>query len=335
MLICGYVASGGGATELYVMALLRYGDLMVATVGRLECCLASSVSIMRKVGAVVRLRIDCLLISSLVLFACTTNQIRTIVTPSGKIVRASDLNISFAIDKKYDRDAIIGMLRSDDPAGIASRAKRMGIDLELALKIHAYANPSELNELVEKLVENRFEKDGLAIQAAKADFETEWRNLLPLFSNIVVETTEAPWVHAEYFCVVSSFHPGISDWFGNKVAVKYDSSSVFKRRILAHEILLSDVFQLLRKRYGRSEIGDWQVWAFSEITAVFILNNARLQAFWPDFPHAGDYFSKSNYPQLSDLEGQLKELFDQRSSYMDYEEKSAAVLKVFSHTHRE
>jgi hypothetical protein len=245
------------------------------------------------------------------LLSCTTN---------GNPSTAPDLRLSFVIDKEYDRDMVIGMFRSYDPAGLESRAKNMGVDISVAREIRD-ADLSDAEKLASKLVEDRFASNGAAIQASRADFEAQWKGLLPLFSRVVVETTESPWVHPEYICVVSSIHLGVSNWIANKVAANFVRGHANSGKIVAQEITLSDVFQLLRKRYPREEINDWQVWAFSEITASLILDDPRLQVFWPSSPLL------SNYPQLAALRPKLKELFDHRTSYVDYEDKSVPLLK--------
>lgn len=68
--------------------------------------------------------------------------------------------------------------------------------------------------------------------------------------------------------MVSAAHPGLSSWYGNKIAAGYALDPVQKRRIPAHEILLSHAFQIMRRYRGSQEIDDWRVWAFSEITGV-------------------------------------------------------------------
>lgn len=252
-----------------------------------------------------------------ILVGCTARQARTAEVPNFKLF--------FIVDRQYDKDATIGMFRNDDPAGLENRARSAGIDPAVARKIRDASNPIVGLELVNKLVDDRFQKEGEALEASKDDLWLQWKDLLPVFSNVVVETTESPWVHPDYICVVSSMFPGTSDWLGNKVAVGFNLSAERKRRTLANEILLSDVFQLLRKRHPRSEISDWQVWAFSEITPSFILDDQRLKPYWPNLPHGWG----SNYPQLPRLEKSLKELFDHRTSYVDYEDKAAKVLKSF------
>ena len=235
---------------------------------------------------------------------------------------APDFRLSFVIDKEFDTENVMSMFRSYTPAGLEGRAKGMGVDLNIAREIRD-ADLSTAKKLAAKLVEDRFATDGVAIQASKAYFEVQWKHLLPLFSQMVVELTEAPWVHPEYICVISSIHRGLSNWDGNKVAVHFDFNRSYNGKILAEEITLSDVFQLLRKRHPREEINDWQVWAFSEITASLILNDPKFEVLWPNTP------IQSNYHQLTALRPKLKDLFDHRTSYLDYEDKSVPLLQDF------
>lgn len=263
---------------------------------------------------------------AIALTGCATEQTKLNVS------QTPVLRLSFVVDKQFDVNGVVSMFRHSDPAGIESRARSMGVDLEVARRIHDTSSLIEARHLAERLVNSRFTEDGAAIRRSITAFQNPWEDLLPLFSAVVVETTQSPWIHSHYTCVVSSIHPGLSNWRGNKVAVKYDSSREVKLRILAHEIALSDVFQLFRERYTRFEVDDWQVWAFSEITAVFILDDPRLRAFWPDFPHAGGYFAHSNYKQLAEIEKRLKAVFDGRTSYIDYEDQAAGILRAFKQT---
>jgi len=251
---------------------------------------------------------------------CTTAPTRTVETQG--------LRLLFSTDKAVDVRSVLNFFRGADPAGLESRAALMGVNIDRARAIRD-ATPAEAQALATTLVDECFQRDGAAIVASVGDFQAIWKDLLPLYSQVVAEITESPWVHSEYTCVVSSIHPGISSWYGNLVGIRFDSASVIKRRILAHELVLSNVFQLLRKRYGVAEIGDWQVWAFSEITAVLILDDPRLQPWWPNIAHGGNYFAHSNYPQLEAPEKLLKNLYDHRANYADYEQRAVEVLKDF------
>ena len=150
---------------------------------------------MRKIGTA-----SCILL--LVLVSC--------VTDSTDQNKAKTLAISFLVDQQFDADTTYGMFRSDDPAGLSSRAKGMGIDPETAQRIHNTSNEVEARKLAAELVQERFDRQGADIRASIEVYTEAWKDLLPLFSRIVIEKTEAPWVHPEYICVVSAIHPGIT-----------------------------------------------------------------------------------------------------------------------------
>lgn len=65
-----------------------------------------------------------------------------IAAPSAAEIAApasrSALKLRFILDKNYDTREVYNMLHRDDPAGLVSRAKSMGIGLELAEKIKIF-----------------------------------------------------------------------------------------------------------------------------------------------------------------------------------------------------
>lgn len=254
----------------------------------------------------------------LILMSCTTSQVEQ--HPGAK------LRLSFVIDKTFDENHLVSIFRSYDPAGLVGRAASMHIDADFARRIRDAATPVKAKELARAFVQDRFREQGTAIEASKTEYEKKWKDLLPILSSVVVGTTESAWIHPHYTCVISSIFPGLSDWRGSTVAAKFDNPAPLKRQMLAHEIVLSDVFQLLRKRYTISEVNDWQVWAFSEITAALILDDPMLEGFWPNLAPERSY---SGYPQLPQLAKKLKQLFDHRTSYVAYEEASISALMGF------
>lgn len=245
--------------------------------------------------------------------------------------QAAVLKLDFTSDRYYDADHLVGMFRHADPAGIEWRARSMGIDPELAKKIRD-AEPAEAQSLARKMVDDVFALHRDEIAAAQEAISRKWTSLIEPFSDAVTRSTQRPWRHPEYVCVVSAVHPGQSDWHGNKVAIGYNKPQ-FWLRVLAHEIVLSDAYQIMYDAHGgeRHELDDWQIWAFSEITAVLILDDPALNRFWPDTPPAGHYYGGANYPQLAEFEGRLKSIYDERKSFDDFMAKAVAVLQQFHH----
>ena len=59
------------------------------------------------------------------------------------------------------------------------------------------------------------------------------------------------------------------------------------------------------------------------MTGPLIVDGPKLQVLWPSSPLL------SNYPQLAALRSRLTELFDHKTSYVDYEDKAVPLLQDF------
>lgn len=237
------------------------------------------------------------------------------------------LRLSFILDKNYDTHEVYGMLHHDDPAGLVSRARSMGLDLEFARKIKNSSNFAEVAGQLGPLVDKIYAEEGPALSASTSAYTASWDVVIGTFSEIIPAITGHAWFYGKYVCVVSAFNPGISSWYGNKIVRKYGEDPVKQRRITAHEIVLSHVFHIVRLYYTKDEIDDRQVWKFAEISAVFVLNDRNLVQLWPWFKPPPEYFSRSNYPQLAEVERALAPLYKARRSFKDYLDESMSVLK--------
>jgi hypothetical protein len=248
--------------------------------------------------------------------------------PNTSFGKQPDFHIDFIMDKTYDEYMIYVMLRPGDPAGLISRAKSMGIDLELARTIKEAKSFAKIKRKLDKLVNAKYHKESDNIKKSIKEYALSWETIKGTFSNIIVDITEHDWFYDKYTCVVSPFHRGISNWYGNKIVRKYNEDPIRQRRITAHEIVLSHIFHIVRKYYKKEDLDDWKVWKFAEISTVFVLNDERLRRFWPWFIPPEDYFSKSNYPQLAPVESKLKTIYNNRKDFKDYLDKSIKIQKT-------
>jgi len=237
------------------------------------------------------------------------------------------LKLRFVLDKDYDTHELYGMLHHDDPAGLVSRAKSLGIDLELARKIKNSGDFGEMAGQLGLIVDKVYLEEGAALSGSTSAYTASWEVVIGTFSKIIPAITGHDWFYENYVCVVSAFNPGISSWYGNKIVRKYGEDPVKQRRITAHEIVLSHIFHIVRLSYTKDEIDDRQVWKFAEISTVFVLNDGSLARLWPWFKAPPEYFSGSNYPQLAELERTLAALYNARKSFKGYLDASMSVLK--------
>jgi hypothetical protein len=247
---------------------------------------------------------------------------------------APGLALRFVLDRDFDRARIWGMSRVADPAGWEHRSRSMGLEPSVAARIKAAREPAEVADLLNRVVEARYRWFGARLPALRDEYEREWARLVRRFSDVVTELTGRPWYYRDYVVVVSAFHRGISNWYGNLVACDAAFSLEFKRRMVAYEVTLSHVFHVVRSRHAPAAVDDWRVWAFAEVTTVLLLADARLAPEWPSAPRPGTYFAGSGYPQLAPLEAELLRLFAARRSFEDYVDRAVPVLRRFSQTHR-
>ena len=218
------------------------------------------------------------------------------------------------------------MLKGDDPAGNESRARDMGVTLEYLTKIKNSDSFQDIEYAIDGFVQERHKQHKLEIDNAIKGYDESWQSIIDEFSEIVYKLTEHDWFYEEYICVISPIHRGISNWYGNTIARKCGDDYHKQRRITAHEIILSHFFHIIRKYYSNDQLSDWRTWAFSEISTVFILNNEDLLKFWDWFIPSGNYFSKTNYPQLAKVEDELRKIYGTKENVMDYVNKAKELL---------
>ncbi len=252
-----------------------------------------------------------ILLAFLLFYSCSSN---------------SNISIHFTIDKTYDIETIVQRFRTYDPAGLESRSQSMGINYEYAKKISKMDSFDATME-VGKLVNSKYKEDLPKIQNSVNQYQKSWNKIIRYFSKEVVHLTQHQWFYRKYICVVSAFSPGLTSSHGNKVVRVYNLNPDEQRRITAHEIVLSHILHILRENYTASEIDPWTSWALGEITTVFILDEGSMMPLWKNYSKVTNYFSTSNYPQLTELEDKLKVIYNSKKDFKDYLDKSILLLK--------
>jgi len=227
----------------------------------------------------------------------------------------SNFSIKFVVDKNWDMQSIYSMFRSDGGfAGLAARAKHMCIEYDFAKMIHDSNDFSEIKESLEILVNNRYQEIGNGLKQSVKDYSLAWESIINEFSDIVIELTQHEWFYDNYVCVVSAFHIGLSNWYGNKVTRLYGVDPIEQRGITAFEIVLSHVFHISRKYYNIEDVPDHVIWGISEITAMLILEDNRLMKLW-----GNNYTpSVSGYHQLAELERKLRNAYSENEGFLNY-----------------
>ena len=257
--------------------------------------------------------------TAFLLAACATNQIGDINNLKKRTQEPSkQFKINFDINPDYDAIMIFNILNSNDPAGLESRARDMGIDLNLAKKIKKAKKIENVKTDINKLISVTYSQVQADLLRSVAEYAKSWESIILDFTRAVYKLTDHYWFYDQYICFISPFHGGVSNWYGNIILRHYKEDPIIQRRITAYEIVLSHIFHIVRKYYSKDVIDDMKVWAFAEITTTFILNEKELTQFWKWFKPPLNYFSKSNYPQLANIEDKLKVLYKGREDFKSY-----------------
>lgn len=233
------------------------------------------------------------------------------------------MKLKFVIDAKYDAKMIWHMLRGND---WKYRAERMGINESFAEKIHTSTETKVESEL-EELVEKEYKNIKPFIEKSLQQYQASWDEIIEDFSQTVEQLTHT-WFYNEYVCVVTNFHPGISDWNGNLIGRWWKENSYLQRRITAHEIILAHYFSIHRNYFKDSGLVDKQIWALAEIAAFALTGlESKITKFWP-WDKSG-YYTNHNYPHIVELQNQLQDPFKNRKDFREYIETGIKLVKNF------
>lgn len=236
------------------------------------------------------------------------------------------MKIKFVIDKKYDFEMIHPMLQGKD---WEYRAGEMGINLDFAKQIHKFKerdSPKIFEELW-RLVEEEYSKVETFMEKTRQQYQDSWNEIMEDFSKIIAELT-FPWLYDEYTCVVTNFHPGLSNWNGDVIGRWWKENPYTQRRITAHEILLAHYFSIHRHHFPDSGLTDKQIWALAEIDGFALTGlEDKLKQFWP-WDNRG-YYSDHNYPHIVQLQKELRDPFINRKDFKEYVGKGIKLVKNY------
>lgn len=195
------------------------------------------------------------------------------------------------------------------------------IDKEYEL---GFAKDDLQKKAINELYDSRFE----LLKLTKELYQKYWNEIDDAFSKEVEKITNYSWPYERYDCVVTLYFRGFSNWGkGAKVAWYAYENPYRLRRWVAHEILLSNFFEIIYRHYKNENLTDNQIWALAEITGFCLACFTDLgKKFWPwDM----NYHTNHNYPQIVELQNKLKPIFLERKDFKDYIEKCIKLVKEY------
>lgn len=161
---------------------------------------------------------------------------------------------------------------------------------------------------LEPYLDYQYEILGKHLDNARESYQGSWDQINDAFSVYVYNRTGHDWFYSEYECVVSVFQRGASNWgHAPKIVRWWKENAYSMRRITAHELILSHYFEIYRRNYSESGLTDGQVWALAEIAAISLTSLPQdVKNFWP---WDTQYYTNHNYPQIVQLQKELRGVF--------------------------
>ena len=198
------------------------------------------------------------------------------------------------------------------------------IDKEYDKRYASKGNPVDSQHF-----EEIYEKCHQYLEYTQDQYQKTWDEIGQEFSNYIEKETGYKWFYPTYYCVVSVVNMGISNWGREpKIIRGWKENPYSQRRITAHELVLSHYFEIYKRNYSDYKLSDRQVWALAEIAAFALTSlTETVKTFWPwDF---SGYYTNHNYPQIVELQNNLKDEFINRKSFDEYIKRGIELVKLY------
>ena len=215
------------------------------------------------------------------------------------------MKLNFIIDKKYD--------------------------LELVLNIGGFfisTRKKTDKNVIKRMIDEKYRKLSKYLRKTKPLYQESWDSINKEFFKITEKITGYPWKYKNYFCVLSLFYIGVSNWGGNKIARTWQENPYTMRKITAHELIISHIFTIFEKDFKKERLTNKQKWALAEISAWAITGlEEKMLKFWPWITEKEKYPLNHNYPELYNLQKALRPKYEKKKNFRQFLQEGISMIK--------
>lgn len=159
----------------------------------------------------------------------------------------------------------------------------------------------------------------LYMEDSVKSYQKSWDKINNEFFGLVGKITGYNWKFNKYYCIISAFHGGISNWGGNEIVRIWSENPYMQRRTTAHELVLSHIWMILEKQNTSKMWSDDKKWQYAEIITWCLLGLERsFRKFWPWVPEDKLFPMKHNYPQLLPLQKKLGLIYKKSKTFNQF-----------------
>ncbi len=239
------------------------------------------------------------------------------------------MKVKYIKDIDYDSEILWIMLSSPDPAGNKNRATSMGLEMNTYEKIAKAEDYKDIKDFILKLVEEKYKENSITISKAPALYQKAWNKINDKFSDNIEKITNTKWHHDTFFVVLSPFHIGVSNTGGDKVIRSIFEDPEDQKRITAHEILMSHIWNIMFDSFGDKAKQDsyMHYWGLNEIATTAVLGlESEMNDLWTQNYKGYDNYL-GNYPQLKKLQNKMKDVYLAKNSFTDFLNEGISIIE--------
>ena len=230
--------------------------------------------------------------------------------------------LSFIIDKEYDFNRFLEMLNSIPEKEKSHFLKAAGFEIDLQNRI-------EMEKILPPQKDEMYKNAMKFLKKTAKLYQSSWNEIDSYFFKKVEKITGFPWQHTKYYCVVSPFNKGISNWGGNKIVRTWSENPYYMRKITAHEVLISHIFTIFDRLNKWPNLNDQKKWVIAEISAWSItgLEEEMVKKCWPWINEENRYPYNHNYQFLVPMQKELKKYYLDKKDFISYLIKAVEVAE--------
>lgn len=179
-----------------------------------------------------------------------------------------------------------------------------------------------------KTLEEKYKKTGEYLNKARVLYQKSWDKINNQLFKTTEKITNYRWKYKTYYCILSPFHRGISNWGGNKIIRGWNENPYTMRKITAHELLISHIFTIFERDFKKENLINKQKWALAEISAFAICGLEKgMIKFWPWISENEKYPLNHNYPEIYKLQKILKSKYEKKRSFKEFLKEGIKIVK--------
>jgi len=235
------------------------------------------------------------------------------------------MKLIYKIDKKYDEEMLWEFMPTKGKDYLQKLANLLRVDIE-DLDIEIKLNKNNLEKAIKSLVDKKYKALFLFFENSSKSYQVSWNKINNDFYKMVALKTSFPWKYNKYYCVISAYHEGLSNWGGNTVARIWSVNPDTQRKVTAHELALSHFWTILDNNKVAKEWSNNKKWKYSEILAWCLLDlDSDFHKFWPWLLRKHLFPENHQYQEIIPLQRKLKKLYFESKNFPDFLEK---VIKI-------